>query len=301
MNRKLTLALLVVAMTAWSCGDDGEGPSDPGNGGGNSTFTATIDGAAWTSDAGMIQLTGPASPTPEGTLAISGYQASNGRGVQLLLSFISGPTSQPLGVNVGTNPGGVGSVLVAGNTWLTPLSGAAGIVNITARTDKRIAGTFDFTALTQAPGTVPDIRAVTGGSFDITVDGGLPPLPTGVGSTATAMIEGLDWVGSTVVGGNTGAGLFEITAINTAYTVVISTNVPLSVGTYDIATDATIQVSRMTTPDVWVATGEMAGWIDITTFDSDRLVATFAADLPRVGGGANLSISDGTINVFLEN
>jgi hypothetical protein len=277
-------------------------PSDDGGGGGGggNTFTATIDGVAWQSDTALIQITGSATPTRTGTLMISGFQASTGRSLLLMLSFIIGPATQPLGVNTGTNPGGVGGVTIASDNWLTPLSGKAGFVTITARTDERIAGTFHFTAENDI-GAVPATRAVTSGAFDITLDAGLPPLPTGVGSTSTATFDGTPWNAATIVGIRPGPGVFSVSTATTEYTVVFTSAVPITApGPYGIGSQVQIQVIETGTTNAWAAVvGPDVGTFTVQSIAEDRVVATFSGNIPSAGGGIALAIVGGTVNAHL--
>ncbi|HKW15358.1 MAG TPA: hypothetical protein VJS69_12795, partial [Candidatus Krumholzibacteria bacterium] len=154
---------LALGLFAVSCGGGGGGPAGPGGGGGgggggSNSFTGTIDGASWKSDAALIQITAANNAARQGELVISGYSTSAKRGITLNISFFSGPATQPLGVNPITNPGGTGTVLITPNLWMTPMSGQAGFVTLTARTDKRIAGTFHFGADALVGGTVPASR-----------------------------------------------------------------------------------------------------------------------------------------------
>ncbi len=306
MGRIVGSALLVIALLAVGCGG-GDDPANPdgggGGGGGGNTFTATVDGQAFKADANTIQVTGNNPATRQGTLAISGYQVSTGIGLIVTISFFIGPASQPLGVNPGTNPGGIGMVTIAPDSWTTPFSGAAGFVTLTARTDKRIAGTFDFTAAGALPATVPATRVVTSGAFDITIDAGLPPLPTGVGSTAIATIGGTPWNAATIVGIHPGAGTFSLAADNTAYSISLVPKVPVAAGNaYGIPSQMGITVSRTGTADSWWGgLGADIGTVTITTFDANRLIASFNGTLPPLAGVGTLTVTGGAINAYLEN
>ncbi len=295
----LAFLLLLVGLAA-GCGGGDNGPVNPGGGGGN-TFTATIDGQAWASDTALIQVSGSAAPTRTGTLVISGFQASSGRSLSLILSFFIGPATQPLGVNTGTTPGGTATVSATPNSWLTPLNGAAGFVTLTARTDQRIAGSFFFTADALA-GATPATRAVTAGAFDITIDAGLPPLPTGVGSTAIASLGGTPWNAATIVGLIPGSGIFSLGADNTAYSISISPKLPVAAGnTYGIPSQMNMTVIRTGTADSWAAiTGPDIGTVTITTFEANRLVASFSATLPPLNAPSSLTVTGGAVNAYLQ-
>ncbi len=298
----LALPLLQLA----GCGGGGGGgPTGPGGGGGGggggNSFTAVIDGTAWTSDSSAISVTGSASATRAGLLIISGYETSSNRGLSLAISFFIGPAVQPLGVNSATTPGGSGTVMLPPDSWLTPMSGAAGFVTLTERSATRIAGSFNFTAAALA-GATPAQRVVTGGAFDITVPAGLPPLPTGVGSTATATIGGSPWYAATIVGLHPGSGTFSLSASNTAYSLTLVPKVPVSAGnSYGIPSQMGVTVLREGTAESWWGgTGADIGTVTISTFDAHRLVASFSGILPALNAPAALTLAGGTVNAYLE-
>lgn len=298
-GRRLFILILTVCL-AGGCGG-GDGPADPGGGNpGGNTFTATIDGVPWTSDQASIAVSGIATPTREGMIILSGFEAATGRGLSLSFSFFIGPASQPLGVNTGTTPGGTGSVITPPNSWLTPLSGAAGFITLTQRTGTRIAGTFNFTAAALA-GATPANRVVTAGTFDITKEAGLPPLPTGVGSTTIATIGGQPYNFATIVGLNGGGGVFSFNASNTTYSITLTPKQPVVAGnTYGIPSQMSMTVLRTGTADSWWGgTGADLGSVTITTLAADRLVATFNAALLPLNAAVALPVAGGTINAFL--
>lgn len=245
-------------------------------------------------------MTGSASPTRQGTLILTGIELSSSISVTLALSFIVGPATQPLGVNIGTTPGGIGSVLAAAESWTTPLDGASGFVTVTARTGERIAGTFHFTA--EGLGTTPPITSVTGGAFDITVSTGLPPLPTGVGSTAIATFGGAPWNAATVVGTHPGPGAFGLSAASTAYTISLVPKVTVSAGnSYGIPSQMALTVTRTGAADSWYGgLGADVGTVTVATFETDRLVATFVGTLPPLNAASPLTVTGGAVNAYLE-
>lgn len=297
---------LIVALLAVSCGGGDDGPAAPGGGGGGggggNTFTATIDGQAFAADAATIQVTGNTPATRQGTLVITGYQTSSGRALSVSFSFFIGPASQPLGVNPGTNPGGIASITIASDIWMTPLSGAAGFITLSTRTDKRIAGTFNFTAAGSLPGMSPANRVVTNGTFDITIDAGLPPLPTGVGSTCIANIGGTPWNAATIVGIQPGAGSFSVAADNTSYSISLVPKVVTAAGnTYGIPSEMGITVLRTGTAESWYGgLGADIGSVTITTLDANRLIASFNGTLPPLSAPGSLAVTGGAINAHLE-
>ena len=261
-------------------------------------MTATLAGQAWAADEFTVAVSGSSTPTRDGALLISGTRLSDGSTIVLSLAFMSGPATQPLGVNPASTPGGLGSVLYASKSWLTPLDGASGFVTITARTATRLAGTFHFTAAESAGSAT---LAVTGGAFDVTDEGGLPPLPTGVGSTVIATLGGAPWNAATIAGLGGGTGGFTFSAGSAAYLLVLSPKVPVSAGnTYGIPSQASLQVSRTGTIDAWTGgTGADVGTLTVTALTADRLVASFSGTLPHLNGGSALTVTGGAANVFL--
>jgi hypothetical protein len=270
---------------------------------GGNFFTATIGGRPFRASPGSITVTGNDPPTRQGTLAITGIQLPSGIGLSLNISFFIGPATQPLGVNPGSTPGGIGSVTIAPGIWSTPLNGAAGFVTVTVRTDKRIAGTFNFTAAAFTPGTAPPTIEVTDGAFDITIDEGLPPLPTAVGSTAFATIGGTPWNAATIVGIHPGPGAFSIVADNTTYSITMLPQVPITAGnTYGIPSEMSMTVILRTgTSESWYGgLGDDVGSVSVTTFETNRLIASFSGTLPPLSGSSSLTITGGAINCYLE-
>lgn len=308
MKRMSASALLLVLLLAVGCGgdDDPAGPGDGGGGGGggSNSLVAKIDGVQFTADQLTIQVTGNDPATRQGTLIVSGAQASSNRTLSVILSFIVGPATQPLGINTASTPGGIVNVSVVGDLWTTPLNGASGFVTITARTDKRIAGTFHCTTAGLLPATTPATRTVTEGAFDVTIDAGLPPLPTGVGSTEIATIGGTPVNMATIVGINAGGGAFSVGGDNTVYSISLLPKVAVAAGnTYGIPSQMGITLIEMGTANSWWGgLGADIGSVTITTFNANRLVATFNGTLPALSGApATMTVTGGAVNAYLEN
>ncbi|MBK7769595.1 MAG: hypothetical protein IPI48_03405 [bacterium] len=140
--------------------------------------------------------------------------------------------------------------MVTPESWTTPMSGQAGFITLSARTATRVAGTFNYTAGHSAAPCAA--RVVTGGAFDITRESGLPPLPTGVGSTAIATIGGVPWNAATIVGLSGGGTSFTLAADNTSYSITLSPKQLVSAGnTYGIPSQMGITVLRTGTADSW--------------------------------------------------
>jgi hypothetical protein len=292
MKPTLLRALMVAGLFALGCGGDDD-PTGPLGGGGN-TYRANIDGASWSAISSTIQVTGGSDPRL-GTIVLTGGNA-NGAAVILTLSFIGGPETYPLGVNPGTNAGGTGSVVDVPNSWLTPLSGAAGTVVITARSATRIAGTFEFTASPLGGGGAEVV--VTGGEFDITVDSGLPALPTGGGSVMTADLDGQPWNGATITQVSNGSSFGGTT---TEYSINFVGAV--SPGAFDLGAGAgrwQCQIQRIGTAESWsVGTSDSVGTIIFATVLPGRMQGLFFGTFPPLSGTDSLAVTDGFFSVYL--
>ncbi|HWN80474.1 MAG TPA: DUF6252 family protein, partial [Candidatus Udaeobacter sp.] len=277
---------------ALGCGDDD--PTGPGGNGGGNIYRATIDGASWSAVSSTIQVTGGIEPRL-GTIVISGGNTS-GDAVILTLSFIGGTGTYPLGVNPGTNAGGSGSVFDSPNTWLTPLSGAAGSVVITTRTATRIAGTFEFTA--EPLGASGADVVVTGGEFDITIDAGLPALPTGGGSVMTATVDGQPWNGATITQVSNGSSFGGAT---TEFTIgFVGAVAP---GVFNLGVGAgqwQCQIQRVGTSDSWATTSsDSVGTITFVTVLPGRMQGLFTGTIPPLGASDSLAVTNGFFSIYL--
>ena len=208
------------------------------------------------------------------------------------------PGTYPLGVNTGTNAGGIASVTDAPAVWSTPLNGAAGTVTITARTATRIAGTFQFSA---APilGGGPNV-VVTAGEFDITPSGGLPPLPTAAPSLVTATLGGNAWNGATIVGI---AGGPTFGATSTEWSINFVPKTLLSPGVaYDIGSQMGMTIVRMGTSESWAVTVEdSVGYVTFVTINSERVSGFFAGTLPPFGTATTpMVVQSGFFSVHIQ-
>jgi len=298
---KRTLIPALLGVLAAGCGDDSVGPGTS-----NNRMSATIDGQDWEADPSTVTVANYYWFWRQGTLSISGRGISNDRSITLLLSFIHGPGTYPLGVGYESRGGGPGYVSEPPNSWRTPYNGEAGTVTITTRTDTRIAGSFEFDA-TQLPGTAPSTTLVRNGEFDITVSGGLPDLPTELSSTFSATLDGYPW-NAAIMSATTadfaefdlGGGTME------SFFIRIFPKVHVEVGqTYGIPGQIDFQISRRCESSgacIWRSEGGPdTGSVTITEFTDERLVGTFQGSIPpRLGGIEPMVVEDGQFNVLLE-
>ncbi|MCC6243740.1 MAG: hypothetical protein IT353_12930, partial [Gemmatimonadaceae bacterium] len=125
IRQRSTPRFLLCAMLLASVNCGGGSQTGPGTTPSTSRFRATIDGAAWSS------LSSTAAAGPGGNFTLIGSQVgASVTSLTLSLYSIGAPGTYPLGVS-GNVVGGIGTVVTAPSTWLTPLSGAAGTVTIT--------------------------------------------------------------------------------------------------------------------------------------------------------------------------
>lgn len=303
MKRMLSGARIVICLLAVGCGGGDGGPANPnsgggGGGGGAPMMKATIDGVNWVATSSTVQVTGSTTATPGGAIAISGGNITSGIGVSLSIAYISAPGTFPLGVNPGSNAGGVATVTDAPDVWNTPLNGAAGTVTISTRTSTRIAGTFQFSA-SPLLGGGPDV-GVTAGEFDITVSTGLPALPTGNPSLMAATLDGDAWNGATIVGIAGGA---SFGGSNTDYSINFVAKVPfVPGGAYDMGSEFGAQIIRVGTTDSWAVTVEdSVGYVTFVTVTAGRIAGFFAGTLPQFGTATTpLLVENGFFSVHVE-
>lgn len=298
-RRPSLISVFFLTVSLAGCGG-GEESSDPD---GNDNFLrARIDGQQFTASSSFITVTGSGTPTQSGQLIIVGPNIGNSDSLALTLGFIPGPGTYPLGTNPGTTPGGLGTYVKGSDSWTAPLNGQAGTLVITARTATRIAGTFTFTGNALLPAMSPDQRVVTEGEFDVTVAAGLPPLPTGPGSTASATIDGAYWNAGTVVAVAAGASAVSANATDQDYSITfVSATAPLVNGmTYGIPSGINLQVLRTNNQGSWFGgVGADVGTFTVTAIGADRVAGDFSATLPSLAAGPALAITNGHLDAYI--
>lgn len=292
-----------LAVATAACGG-GDGPAGPGPGG--SGFTARVNGQDWAADQNTIQVTlgGPGIP---GSLTISGTQVTSGssyRGLILGLSYLGGTGTYPLGVNVNSNAGGIGTVLTVNGgtseTWMTPLSGAAGSVTITTLTATRIQGTFSFVADPLAAGAPV---TVTNGAFDLSLPAALSPVPANnYGSVVTATLGASAWNAATIVGlGDLASGSLVLVATTTTHSIQFATTTPVTTGTYTLGNGVNITASQLGTTNAWGSLTGVTGTVTFTSLGNGRARGSFTGTLVPMGTTAGtLSITNGTFDVRVQ-
>jgi hypothetical protein len=301
MRRLSSLALLLLLA---ACGGSSAGPDDGGGGGGGgggagtNRLTATIDGQAFV--ASQVQAN-PVSTVP-GSLAFQGTQVVGGvaRSMAIYLAFIPGPGTYPLGMNIGTSPGGTVTVVSGTSAFTTPLSGAAGTITITTLTSTRVVGTFSYVA-TATLGTATS--TVTNGVFDVPLSTGyVVPTADLAGSTMTATINGTPQVMATLTGIGGGASTRVLGGMNLDYSISITLG-PITAPESGPLTGFTVPTRRVTvtrvgTAQSWGGAGNDTGTFTVTSISATRIAGTFSGTLaPNAQATGTLTVANGTFSV----
>jgi hypothetical protein len=155
----LTLALSVAAS---GCGgsDSSNLGTDPGiNLVTNGTFTASVNGAAWSAIAKVIV----SRPT---TTSIAFFATSTTYAMNIILLNVTGPGTFSL--NTAVTSGNQASISSTAGGWNSGNTGGSGTVVITTLTPTHVVGTFAFDGgPIQGSGATSTIH-VTNGKFDLT-------------------------------------------------------------------------------------------------------------------------------------
>jgi hypothetical protein len=254
-------------------------------------MTAKVDGVDW---APTIQASG-AHVVP-GSYILTGLStASGGSSMTFSLSNIGDTGTYALGMG----PSGFGGTVqwVKGSAgWVTPLSGVAGTIHITALSDTHMTGTFAFTADHLTGGATGTVH-VTGGTFDapVTTSGNPGPLPDRSGSRITADVDGAVFNAATTA----------VTLPNDTTLVVAATSLSSGVGInlyglhgagqYDVSLSPlrTLTYSTFdgTNFNLWGGVAGDSGSIHITSVTAGRIEGSYTLRLaPSTGPGATSPI-----------
>jgi len=164
MRRPSISKLLVLSLLSAACGGD-KTTTDPGNGTGggvntvtNGSFSATINGAAW-SPTGRVAVSKSGTVVAIAAVSLNSYVVSLAIGNVATGTFSLNYLNQTASLAIVSNASGQG--------WTTFTQGGTGTLTITTYTASRIAGTFSFDAAPTSGGATGTLH-VTNGSFDIT-------------------------------------------------------------------------------------------------------------------------------------
>lgn len=291
---RLHLAMAVVcALSACQSSDT----TGPGNNGGNGTskFKAVIDGAAWNSNAG-VETTGVPVTLP-GLYVLTGTQLGGAAAYTVVLNLynIGGPGTYALGVGPNV-PGGTAQVSNISGGWVTAQSGADGEVFITALTDTRITGSFQFTA-NALTGSATGTKAVTLGTFDVPVHwtGPVVALPANKGSKVTALVGQTSW-NAAFVSSQLASSIFTMSSTNSSGGIGISLTGVTGPGFYPLSPSNVLSFSKSPNPlaNTWNSTGAgSSGSVTIASVTASRIQGTFTGTL----GPAPSTTTTGTVTV----
>lgn len=283
MVRRRNLVFVASLLVLTACGGD-KNPAGPG-GGGNSPFSATLDGSAWAS-AGAAAA---ANATSNGIFAIVGSPLTSGAAtIGLTLYNMSAPGTFPLGVGP-TVRGGTVAVTQDGKAWTSPLSGSAGSVTITAISSTHITGTFNAVVAGITGGATGN-RTLTNGAFDIPVTAsGTVTVPDYAWSSFSGSLNGAAWTAANVVlvsppSSGTLMGGFS----NDAWTVTLILSGWTGPGTYTFGTGVSryVQLSKLGSPQAWggPGAGQATGTVTITSSTATRVIGNLTGTLKAVAG-----------------
>jgi hypothetical protein len=195
----------------------------------------------------------------------------------ITISNISQPGTYPLGVG-GTVRGGLVTMVQGTSTWLTPGSGSAGTINVSALTANRIAGTFSFVA-TPSFGQTGASRTVTGGSFDMPLTSPGGAVPAHVGSFFTGTLNSSPWNAATVVTvSHPSSGTMTLGASNDEYifNMIVSGFTGPAVYTLNTGVSRQTTGARLGTLQNWGGSGTLSsGTVTVTTYSATRVEGSF--------------------------
>lgn len=307
MRRLLASAAALLVLAA--CGGSSTGPDagpntpppppPPPPPGGSSQLAATIDGQQWSATSSLIYAIANTS-TMKGGLTFSGSVLSPSRGLTFTLARIKGPGTYPLGVNIGTNAGGILLLSEGSQSWSTPLNGDAGTVTITSMSNGRVVGTFSAELESQVGTITPAKRTVSNGSFNVPINPGYTAPPADdLGSVISGTIDGRSFKGATIVGLGGGTSLMGFSASNTEWNVNVSLGPVDGTGTLPISNG--LPVRKITVLEIGSSTGYGGtaadeGTMTVTSVTANRIAGSFSATLARVGGAGSIQVS-GTFDV----
>ena len=301
------MASLIALVACGGTSSSTTGPGATANCGGASFLKATIDGAAWCSNAG-VESTGIPQTLP-GVYAITGTQlgGNNPTTLNITLYNVGAPGTYPLGVGPQV-PGGSGLVSNLSGGWGTPQTGADGSIMITTLTATRIEGSFFFTANATTGGATGS-KAVTLGTFALPVKptGTIGPLPANAGSKVSAQISGASYNAAAASASISLAnGILVVSSSNSLRGVSISLSGFAGAGFYALAANPSRTLTVVNAANFqsnsWSSLGAgSSGSVVVTSMTSTRLQGTFNATLgPAPGTSTTGSIQVvGTFDIGL--
>jgi hypothetical protein len=303
----MVLAGMVIFGAAACGGGDSTGLG--GGGGGSVAFTAKIDGVAWSTDAVRLQVL-PGSVGIPGSLLITGTKVSGTKGVTITinLGFVRFPANYPLGVNPGTTPGGIATIIEQDGgtveTRSTPLDGESGLLVLVSNDGSHIKGTFTFVAQPLLGTATVGNRTVSEGTFDFDLPSGFTVVGTvDYGSDIMADLNGDHFYAATTVtlGAN---GVFAIVGTTTTLSFQILNTTPVTVPTtLNLLSGVKVTVLDFTNGHSWGGISGDVGSVHFAGVTGGRANGEFSGTLqPNVASGATgtLTIASGSFNVRVD-
>jgi hypothetical protein len=302
-HARLLLPTCLLLTASAACAGDAD-PAGPDDGSVEAYLEARFDGVAWAAVPSTILAAGTAPGRPGGIAFQGSTSAGVARTLAVHLGRIPGPGSYPLGVNLNSATGGIATVVSGATSWSTPLSGAAGVVEITALSESWVSGTFRFEGSAVGPGTTPATISATEGRFRVPRNADyVAPSADQLGSHVSASIGGTPWNAATVVGSGGGQGTVTFNASNTAYSLTVIVGPITGPGTGPLS--STVPVRRITVQRIggaggWGGTAADQGTLTITTLSATRVAGSFSGTLaPSAAfpGASPLVISGASFDV----
>lgn len=298
--KKLCFALLLAvcaagSLTMSSCKKD----SDSGSTTSASTsgFTATIDGAAWTSTTtggtyryGVFVLSGKSST---GASLILRVKPMAGNETIAPYMMFQGSTD-----NVGIYmENGVDSLAYATNQYMS-IPGDESILTF-SKFDvaaKKVSGTFTIKVKRLLDNKT---KAITGTFTDVVYDDKVPPTP---GKTMTAKVNGTSWTATSVFGVYSSFTKSVAITGNASNGTTIGLNIPVSAEAGDALTPSLFgSVRAQYNPTSSTYKTAEVGTITVTEHDKDAKVMkgtfTFVAEDPMGGGSPSDNVTAGSFVV----
>lgn len=303
---RLPLLFLLVAFGFTACEPFTDSEHSPERSRENS-LTATIDGTPWVSTSQAANSYVFAGVTP-GLLEFSASRKDGATTTNLwmLLGYVSGPGTYPLGVSHYTVAGGPASVMQDSGSssvmWETRITRVVGSVTITSLTSDRVTGTFHFDAtLSDSHDPSPiTARSVTDGTFDLALPPEFSPAkPPDVGNVVQATVDDSAWYAADLVVTVDIPGV-HITASNNSLYLWLTIDRPIVAGaTYQLQDGLrSIDAMRKGTQFWGGDAPGTSGTITITEFSDTRAAGTFQGTLgPGLGASVPIVITNGQFNV----
>jgi hypothetical protein len=305
VNSLLTVCVCALVLTVPGCGgggspsapSGGSGSASSGGSGGSSsvgTFTATIDGAAFSASSGLsAQLTNNILSIGGGdSRTLFSLAVTINRGVGTYSTGVIDP--QNVVVSTLTVPGSAAS-------WGSSATAGRGTVTVASFTSTTASGTFSLT-LDPTPGTgATGTKTVTSGSFNVTfTNAGAPPGTGRITGTISATVDGVAWRGAVNAFATTAGGLTTLVGQDTNLKQITIVLIGGGVGTYSLTFPNPSHANVQFGGQVWdTALQGGTGSVSITSRTDTRVAGTFFFTAqPGLGNnGLKSEVTNGTFDL----